>query len=122
MSPALTAWDAAWRDAVAGAGHVAIPQVPSDEAAADAFRQRSTRLRIDPLAAWEFGQTAGEALAGLDRLRPLYPDLDAPAWGAALAAFRKWHTTSGQTGNTRLAGSVTLTLVSGIVPSDRAHP
>lgn len=116
LSPELAAWDAAWRDAVKGAGHRPIPQVPSDDEAAEALGARAVGLRIDRLASWEFGQTVAEALAGLDRLRPLYPDLDDAAWAAAVDAFRRWHAASGLDVATRLAGTVTLTLVSGIVP------
>jgi ubiquinone/menaquinone biosynthesis C-methylase UbiE len=115
MSPELAAWDAAWRDAVGKAGHRAIPQVPDDDEAASALGTRTVDLRIAPLASWEFGQTVGEAIAGLDRLRPLYPDLDDAAWNEALAAFRRWHAASGLPDGARLDGTVTLTLVSGTV-------
>jgi hypothetical protein len=116
MSPALTAWDAAWRDAVDRAGHRPMPQVPSDDRAAAALGERTVDLRIEPLASWEFGQAAGDALAGLDRLRPLYGSLDDPAWDDALATFRRWHAASGLDTAARLDGTVTLTLVSGTVP------
>lgn len=118
MSPALARWDAAWREAAARAGHRAIPQVPSDEQAAAALGERAHGLDVRDLASWGFGQTVAEALAGLDRLRPLYPDLDDRAWDAASAAFRRWHAASGMGDSTRLAGTVTLTLVSGTVPRE----
>jgi SAM-dependent methyltransferase len=116
MSPELATWDAAWRDAAARAGHRPIPQVPDDDEAVAALGERTADLRIEPLATWDFGQTVGEALAGLDRLRPLYPDLDDAAWEQALAAFRRWHAASSLDAATPLAGTVTLTLVSGTVP------
>lgn len=116
MSPELTRWDAAWRDAVERAGHPPIPQVPSDDEAAEALGERTVGLRVDSPASWEFGQTVGEALAGLDRLRPLYPDLDDAAWDETLDAFRRWHAASSLDDATLLAGTVTLTLVAGVVP------
>ncbi len=116
MSPELARWDAAWRDAVERAGHRTIPQVPSDDVAADALGERTSNLRVESLATWEFGQTVGEAIAGLDRLRPLYPDLDDAAWGRALTAFRQGHAASGLPDGARLDGTVTLTLVTGTVP------
>lgn len=122
LSPALTAWDAAWRKAVEAAGHRHIPQVPGDEEAVGALAERTASLRIDPLASWAFGQSVADALAGLGRLRPLYPDLDDAAWAAAVDAFRRWHAASGLDAAASLSGTVTLTLVSGTVPSDRAHP
>jgi SAM-dependent methyltransferase len=117
MSPALAAWDAAWRRATEAAGHIGIPQVPDDDAAAAALGERTVGLEVAALASWSFGQTVGDALAGLDRLRPLYPDLDAVAWEDALAAFRHWYAASGLDTAARLDGTVTLTLVSGAVPS-----
>lgn len=122
MSPALAAWDAAWRDTVARAGHRPIPQVPTDDEAAEALGTRCVDLRVDALASWEFGQTAGEAFAGLHRLRPLYPDLHDAAWEAAIAAFRRWHAASDLDDAVRLAGTVTLTLVSGSVPGRSQQP
>jgi SAM-dependent methyltransferase len=116
MSPALTGWDAAWRDAVEAVGHRHGPQVPSDEEAATALGGRVAGLQVEALASWEFGQSVEDALAGIDRLRPLYPDLDAAAWETAIAPFRRWHASSGLAADTRLAGTVTLTLVSGTVP------
>lgn len=115
MSPELAAWDAAWRDAVGRAGHRAIPQAPDDDEAAAALGERTVDFRIEPLASWDFGQTVGEALAGLHRLRPLYPDLGDAAWDDALAGFRRWHTASGLNDGASLAGTVTLTLVTGSV-------
>jgi SAM-dependent methyltransferase len=117
MSPELARWDAAWRDAVEGAGHRPIPQVPDDEQAALALGTRTANLTIDARASWGFGQTVGEALAGLDRLRPLYADLDDTAWDAAVAGFRRWHASASMDDATRLAGTVTLTVVAGIVPT-----
>lgn len=117
MSPELAVWDAAWRDAVERAGHMAIPQVPGDDKAVAALEERTGAVRIEPLTSWEFGQTVGEALAGLDRLRPLYPDLDDIAWDAADTAFRRWHAASELATNARLAGTVTLTLVSSRAPA-----
>ena len=116
MAPSLTVWDAAWRDVVARAGHDAIPRIPDDDQAVAALGERAADLRIESLASWEFGQTVAEALAGLDRLRPLYPDLDDAAWDRAIAVFRRWRGTSGLDAATTLAGTVTLTLVSGTVP------
>jgi SAM-dependent methyltransferase len=118
MSPELTAWDAAWRETVESAGHRPIAQLPDDDRAAAVLGQRTVNLRIEPFVSWEFGQTAGEALAGLDRLRPLYADLDAAAWDAAVTAFRRWCAAFGLDDAARLAGTVTLTLVSGTVANE----
>jgi SAM-dependent methyltransferase len=118
MSPALTRWDAAWREATARAGYVAIPQEPDDDLAVAALGGRASDIQVHELASWEFGQTVDAALAGLDRLRPLYDTLDEVAWTAAVDDFRRWHAASGLAADTSLDGTVTLTLASGIVPAN----
>ncbi len=74
-----------------------------------------TTVRERELASWTFGQTVGEALAGLDRMRSLYASLDDAAWERTIEEFRAWHAASGLIDDTRLDGTVTLTLVSGVV-------
>lgn len=118
MSPMLAAWDAAWHEAAAAAGHVAVPQEPDDETAVVALAERTGEIAEWALASWTFGQGVVEALAGLDRLRPLYPSLDDDAWASVLASFHVWQETSGPAGDVRLDGTVTLVLVSGTVPAN----
>lgn len=115
MSPALARWDAAWREAVERAGYLPVPQDPDDATAVAALAERTGAVTERALASWAFGQTVGEALAGLDRMRPLYAALADAAWASALASFRAWHAASGLPDDTRLDGTVTLTLVAGTV-------
>jgi ubiquinone/menaquinone biosynthesis C-methylase UbiE len=115
MSSALTRWDAAWRDATVGAGYEPFAQVPDDETAVAALLERTTDVGERDLASWTFGQTVGEALAGLDRIRALYVTLDDAAWQRATGEFRAWHAMADLSDGTRLEGTVTLTLVSGTV-------
>jgi SAM-dependent methyltransferase len=118
MSPALARWDAAWREATEAAGHVAIPQLPDDATAVTALAERALDVTERALATWTFGQTVGEALAGLDRMRPLYAALSDHAWSSALVRFRAWHESSGLADDARLDGTVTLTLVTGTIPAN----
>jgi len=119
MSPALAAWDAAWREAVESVGHRPIPQEPDDATAAAALSERTIALTESALASWTFGQTVAEALDGLDRMRPLFDTLSDDVWATAVSSFRRWQRGSGLSLDVPLDGTVTLTVVSGIVPPRR---
>lgn len=120
MSTTLRRWDAAWRDATSGVGYKAIPQEPSDETAVMALAERAGDVTETVLASWAFEQTVGEALAGLERMRPLYDALSDDAWDDAVSTFRSWQARSDLGVAIRLGGTVTLTLVSGTLPAGRS--
>lgn len=115
MSTALRRWDAAWRDATSRAGYRALPQEPDDPAAVAALYERVAEVTETALASWTFGQTVAGALDGLERMRPLYDTLSDDAWHDAVALFQSWQDESGLRLGERLDGTVTLTLVSGVV-------
>ncbi len=119
MSPALRAWDAAWVEATTRVGHEVVPQEPDDVVAVKALSGRVDTVSERELATWSFGQSVETAIAGLDRMRPLYESLPDAAWDAALTVFRGWRASSGLADDTWLGGTVTLTFVSGVVPVSR---
>ena len=119
MSHELQRWDAAWRGAMERAGYEPIEQVPDDATAVAALAARTSDMAAAELASWAFGHSVGDALAGLDKMRPLYASLSDDAWDAALASFRAWYASSGLGDSKWLGGTVTLTLVSGTI---RAEP
>ncbi len=117
MSPELDRWDVAWRDSTEQSGHVPVPQVPDDDVSVAALAERTNQVAERELVSWEFGQKVDDALAGLDRMRPLYEALPDAAWTSVVAGFRRWQATSGLAGDSWLGGTVTLTLVTGVVPA-----
>lgn len=115
MSSELSDWDAAWRDITEEFGQESVRQEPDNLAASAALAERSVDVRESEIASWSFGETAENRIAGLDRLRPLYPSFNQTAWEEVSFRFRTWYATSGIDADTWLGGSVALTLVNGTV-------
>lgn len=115
MSPELARWDAAWRGITEQAGHRPILQEPDDHRAVEALAERTVDVAETRLASWEFGQTAQDRIAGLDRVRPLYQSLNQTLWIQVLGRFREWFAASGIEAGAWVGGEVALTLVRGTV-------
>jgi SAM-dependent methyltransferase len=88
LSPALTRFDAAWRELISATGFRHEATGPDDETVIRTMNERIGPVERRSLAQWTIGQTVAEGLDGYDeRLRPLYAGIPEPTWTRTVGAL-----------------------------------
>lgn len=105
----LQLWDVSWRTRIEQVGYRHPALRPMQDEVLGEFQRRWPDTRIEPLAAWSFGQTVGEARDRLgERLRPLYAEIGDEDWGRVVGEFLYWSEMTFPDPETRLDGQVVL--------------
>jgi ubiquinone/menaquinone biosynthesis C-methylase UbiE len=88
---ALRRWDAAWRSRIEATGFRHQSLSPTDDKVKAAMHARWGTVTVHEMDSWTFGQSVAQARRDYgDRLRPLYPSINAGEWDATVRGFLEW--------------------------------